>query len=199
VVDTTTMLPRLRRRLSYANVVASLALFIALGGTSYAALTITSKNVKNGTLTSADLKNNSVKGVDVANGSLLAQDFKAGQLPQGAQGPQGPQGPQGADGPQGPKGDAGPRGETGPAGATNITKRWSDPTSATANNLTYGWKNCEPGEKATGGGVYWQTAGTGAHMSESYPTGDGPNGWAATWNPGNAAGSFVVYVICVAP
>ena len=32
------MLERLRGRLSYANVVATLALFVALGGSSYAAL-----------------------------------------------------------------------------------------------------------------------------------------------------------------
>ena len=49
------MLDSLRRRLSYANIVASLALFVALGGTGYAAVTITSKNVKDGTLTGPNL------------------------------------------------------------------------------------------------------------------------------------------------
>jgi len=38
------------RRLSYANVVATLALFVALGGSSYAAIRITGKNVVDGTL-----------------------------------------------------------------------------------------------------------------------------------------------------
>ena len=33
------MIQALRRRLSYANVMATLAVFIALGGSSYAALT----------------------------------------------------------------------------------------------------------------------------------------------------------------
>ena len=109
------MLRRARSRLSYANVVASLALFVALGGTSYAALTITSKNVKKGTLKSADLKNNSVKSVDVANGSLLAKDFRAGQLA-GGPGPQGPQGAPGAKGDTGPAGPQGDKGDTGEAG-----------------------------------------------------------------------------------
>jgi hypothetical protein len=36
----------LRARLTYANVIAPLALFIALGGTSWAAVKITGKNVK---------------------------------------------------------------------------------------------------------------------------------------------------------
>jgi hypothetical protein len=35
------LLSNLRARLTYANVVATLALFIALGGSSYAAITIT--------------------------------------------------------------------------------------------------------------------------------------------------------------
>ena len=104
----------MRQRLSYANVMATVAVFIALGGSSYAAITITGKNVKDGTLTGADVKNNSLRGADiranavnsddVENGSLLARDFKAGQLPAGLQGQKGDSG---APGPQGPKGDTG--------------------------------------------------------------------------------------------
>ena len=90
-----------------AMAVALLALFVALGGTGYAALTITGKNVRNGSLAGADLKNNSVKSIDIANGSLLSKDFKAGQLPAGQPGAQGQQGPQGQ---QGEKGDQGPIG-----------------------------------------------------------------------------------------
>jgi hypothetical protein len=41
------MLARLRARLTYANVVATLALFIALGGSSYAITQIGSKQVRN--------------------------------------------------------------------------------------------------------------------------------------------------------
>jgi hypothetical protein len=46
----------LRRRLTYANVMATLAVFIALGGSSYAALTVTGHNVENGSLTFRDLR-----------------------------------------------------------------------------------------------------------------------------------------------
>jgi len=45
------MLRTLRARLSYANVVATIALFVALGGSSYAVITITSKNVPRNALT----------------------------------------------------------------------------------------------------------------------------------------------------
>ncbi len=81
-------------RLTYANVVSSLALFIVLGGTSYAVATgsIGSREIKNNAVRSKDLRNNDVRSSDVKNGSLLGKDFKAGQLPAGPQGPQGPAG-----------------------------------------------------------------------------------------------------------
>jgi hypothetical protein len=88
------VLAKLRSRLTYANVVATVAVFIALGGSSYAALTVTGKNVKNSSLTGSDIKNNSVTGkdvksirsADVTDRSLLAKDFAAGQLPAGPKG-----------------------------------------------------------------------------------------------------------------
>src|SRR5438045_1761888 len=73
----------MRRHLTYANVVASLALFIALGGGAYAALTP---------------PKNSVTTLQVKNGSLLAKDFKRGQLKAGRRGAQGLPGAAGAAG-----------------------------------------------------------------------------------------------------
>ena len=86
------MLAALRRRLTYANVMATVAVFVALGGTSYAALSITGRDVRNGSLTGADVRDGSVTGADVKNRSLACSDFKAGQLPAGAAGPAGPKG-----------------------------------------------------------------------------------------------------------
>ena len=116
------------RRPTYAGVTATLALFVALGGSSYAAVKITSADVRNGSLTGSDIRNGSLKGRDVDNGalsgsdlkngsvtssdiddaSLLAADFKSGELPAG---PAGVQGPQGVPGPE------------GPAGATSVVAR----------------------------------------------------------------------------
>jgi hypothetical protein len=76
-------------RLSYSNVMATIAVFIALGGTSYAALKVTGKNVKDATLTGKDVANSSLTSADVKNGSLLVKDFKSGQLPGGGGGGQG--------------------------------------------------------------------------------------------------------------
>ncbi len=68
---------------SYANVTATLALVIALGGTSYAAI---------------KLPRNSVSSVQVKDRSLLKKDFRTGQLPRGKTGAQGPAGPAGPGG-----------------------------------------------------------------------------------------------------
>ena len=55
------MLSKLRSyRPRHATVVAYLALFVALGGSSYAAITVTGKNVKNGSLTGKDIENSSL-------------------------------------------------------------------------------------------------------------------------------------------
>jgi hypothetical protein len=66
------MIERLSGQLSYANVVATLALFIALGGSSYAALTVTGKSVRNGSLTGKDVKRNSLTGRQVREARLGA-------------------------------------------------------------------------------------------------------------------------------
>jgi hypothetical protein len=87
----------MRKRLSYANVMATVAVFIALGGSSYAAIKITGKNVKDGTLTGADVKNRSLTGRDVRDKSLSPADFKGSV--QGDTGPQGPKGDTGEPGP----------------------------------------------------------------------------------------------------
>ena len=52
----------LRRRLTYANVMSTLAVFIALGGSSYAAVSITGRDVRDGSLTARDLRRNSLGG-----------------------------------------------------------------------------------------------------------------------------------------
>jgi hypothetical protein len=56
---------RIRRHLSYANVVATLALVMALGGGAYAINRVDSRQIANGTIRSVDLKNR--KGVNAAD------------------------------------------------------------------------------------------------------------------------------------
>jgi hypothetical protein len=73
--------------LTFANVMSVIAVFIAIGGTSYAALKISGDDVVNGSLTGKDIKKKSV-----------AVNRLSGKLPAG------------------PKGDTGATGETGPPG-----------------------------------------------------------------------------------
>ncbi|MFT4048589.1 MAG: collagen-like protein [Solirubrobacterales bacterium] len=92
------------KRPSPALVIACLALFVALSGTSYAALKLPKNSVG-----PAQIKKNSVSSTKVKDGSLLAKDFKAGQIPTGAKGEKGERGE------KGDKGDAGATGAQGPA------------------------------------------------------------------------------------
>src|SRR3954466_10248673 len=84
---------RLRLRLSYANVTATLALFIALGGSSYAALRLPRNSVgptqiRAGAVHSSEVKNGSLRAADLSTSSRRAL--------RGATGPAGAQGPAGA-------------------------------------------------------------------------------------------------------
>jgi Collagen triple helix repeat (20 copies) len=91
------------------NLVAYLALFVALSGTGYAA-------------SAKLLPKNSVGSAQVINGSLLKSDLSKKTLAAlrgrtGARGPIGLPGSQGATGPQGVQGASGPQGVQGAPGA----------------------------------------------------------------------------------
>jgi hypothetical protein len=87
-----------RRRMTYANTMASVAVLIALGGSSYAAVNVTGRNVKDGSLTGADVRNSSLKSKDIDNRSLRAIDFRKGVLRRGRDGEDGVDGADGFDG-----------------------------------------------------------------------------------------------------
>jgi hypothetical protein len=141
----------LRYRPSASMTVAVIALIAAMGGTSYAALTITGKNVKDSSLTGVDVKNSSLTTSDVRNGSLQALDFEAGQVPTGERGPQGPQGPHG---PQGPQGPAGPQGLKGDTGAPGISGLQVVSNESASNSEAKGTAvTCPAGKQVVGTGV----------------------------------------------
>jgi hypothetical protein len=104
-------------RLSYSNVVASLALFVALGGTSYAAIKLPKNSVG-----STQLKANAVTGAKVKNKSLTIDDLATSTRTQlrGATGPAGAAGAAGKDGAAGPAGPAGAAGKDGAPGLTRV-------------------------------------------------------------------------------
>ena len=64
------MLKKLRQRLTYANVMSTLAVFIALGGSSYAALTISGSDIKKRSIAGTKLKRNTVTGREIRESRL---------------------------------------------------------------------------------------------------------------------------------
>jgi len=85
-----------RPQLSYANVMSTIAVFIALGGTSYA--------VARNSVGNAQLRKNAVTSAKVKDRSLRASDL----APSARIGTRGPRGLQGPSGPQGPAGGTTP-------------------------------------------------------------------------------------------
>jgi hypothetical protein len=143
---------RLRGHFTYANVMATLALCIALGGSSYAAIklsnnSVRSKHIKNGQVKNADLGANAVTAPKVKNASLLAEDFGPGQLPAG---------PQGLKGNQGEKGLKGDKGATGSPTVTSgyVPMTASTGAGTTATLLTVGPITYTANCKDNGAGVF---------------------------------------------
>ena len=163
------------RRPQPALVISLVALFVALGGTSYAAVAITGKNVKNGSLSGTDIRNGSVRGVDVRDGSLTAGDLTQETIAslRGATGPQGA------------------TGATGTFGAVAV--RFQDYKSGPPVTAS-----CLPGEVAVGGGVDSSQNSSWIRVSAPTPIADAPTGWRGqAVTSGNLAALASVYVICV--
>jgi hypothetical protein len=78
----------MRRHITPSLIISVIALFVALGGASYAAIKIPRNSVG-----AAQIKKNAVTSPKVKDRSLLAKDFRTGQLPRGARGATGPAGP----------------------------------------------------------------------------------------------------------
>lgn len=99
---------KLRQRTTFANLTALLALFIALGGTSYAALSLPrnsvgSSQIKSRAVGPSELRTQAVSGRSVRNRSLTVSDI-APSSRAALRGQQGVPGPQGVQGPPGPTG-----------------------------------------------------------------------------------------------
>jgi hypothetical protein len=113
----------MRPRLTYANAMSTLAVFIALGGVSWAAVTLPADSVGK-----RQLKEGAVTSKAVADRSLRAVDFAPGAL-RGRRGPAGPPGEPGLEGlpgDEGPKGEPGEPGPPGPAACDDLLCAGSD-------------------------------------------------------------------------
>ena len=153
------------RRPSPAMIVACIALLVALGGTSVAAVSQLARNsvgtpqLQTGAVTNPKLRNNAVNSAKVANRSLLRSDFAPGQLPAGPVGPQGPAGP------AGPAGAAGP---TGVIGAITVRTQTTTISGGTAENAALNTARvtslCQGNERAISGGTSWSDDDAGLEL-----------------------------------
>jgi hypothetical protein len=192
-----------RRRLSFANVMSLIALFIALGGTGYAAVKIPRNSVG-----VSQIKTNGVGSSEVKNGSLGRVDFRASDLPVG---PQGALGPVGAQGLKGDKGDTGAIGAFGQA-----TVQFEQAAAALADDSSASYDvHCPDGMQGISGGVrgdatdseFTNVTSSRPKISQTSPgapvDGGTFNGWRATvLNPMGGAppdGAILpeVWITCV--
>jgi hypothetical protein len=150
-----------RRRPSTAHVTAGLALFVALGGTSYAAGATLAKNsvgssqLRTAAVKSSDVAKDAITSIKVKDGALQASDFKAGQLPagpQGAPGEKGPAGEKGAPGAPGEKGDKGDKGDPGANGVLDHEIVEGPDVVVNAGASVTSIVSCPAGKVALGGG-----------------------------------------------
>ena len=116
------------------NAVAYVALFVALGGVSYAAVSLPRNSVgtaqlKRGAVRAADVRAGAVTSRAIKDRTIQARDIAPGVTLQGVAGPVGPAGPagpagaagtRGADGAEGPQGVQGPPGPTEGTGADQL-------------------------------------------------------------------------------
>jgi hypothetical protein len=93
---------RVRPRLSYANVTATLALFVALGGTTYAAATLPrnsvgSAQIRANAVGSSEIRRSAVTSSEIRDRSISLRDIATSTRNslRGVQGLQGPPGPAG--------------------------------------------------------------------------------------------------------
>ncbi len=68
------------QRPSPAMIVALLALFVALGGSSYAAMKIGARGIKTGAVGARAIANNSIRSADIRNGTIRGTDVRSNSL-----------------------------------------------------------------------------------------------------------------------
>jgi hypothetical protein len=155
----------LRSKLTYANVISTLCLFLILGGSAYAATqlpknSVGARQIKNGAISGAKIKKGSIEAIKL---TALAQST--------LQGAKGPKGAKGATGAKGAKGDTGARGPTGLTGATGSSGAYA----TVLDSIPPAFQGTHPGfdgveEAATG--VYCLTPSAGTSIAHPLASSD---------------------------
>jgi hypothetical protein len=191
---------RKKLRLTYANVVATLALGLVLaGGTAVAAqkLVTSPKQIARGVVTNGKVKPGTLTADKLSPDALAALEGAAGQ-----------QGPEGPAGPAGPAGIQGPPGENGVTDVVIRRQAFRVPLGGSGT----GRVDCQPGERAVGGGIGLTNGIPGEfsvwssrpiNSAGDSPAGATPTGWVASARNLDADGpgdqQARVWAICASP
>lgn len=119
---------RIRKHLTYANVIATLALVLVVGGGSALAASQIAKE---------SIGSRAIKKESIGPGKLTKAAKAALEGPKGATGATGPAGPTGPQGPQGPAGTARAYGETSDNAGNLISARSKNATVRHAETGVY--------------------------------------------------------------
>ena len=182
------------------TVLAATALAIAVVGSTPVGQAAGRLVLPQNSVGTVQLKAGSVTATKLKDGSLTLAKFRAGQSLRGSQGAPGAKGDPGAPGAKGDPGAQGPKGDKGDPGSTlPITVRSTDQSLAPGQD-DGAFAKCNPGERATGGGVIFSaSSGVGVTATSPYPISGTPNEW---WGQGHntTAGSvtMTVYALCAA-
>lgn len=194
-------------------VVACLALLVALGGTSVAAVSqlgrgsvgplqlrtgaVTTPKIRNGAVIAPKVRRNAITSFHVRNRSLTRADFRLGQLPAGPTGPQGPAGP------AGPAGQAGAAGVIGAITVRTGTVAIPDPGPGFGKARVT--QLCSGTERAISAGTSWSDDNVTYELvtSEVAPQSNAQNqvvGFSAVGiNNSGQTSTFRVHVLCYTP
>jgi hypothetical protein len=167
-----------RARLTYANVIATIALFLALGGSAYAVTA--GKN----TVKSKSIAKGAVKTSDIANKAVSSKKLKPGAVPTNA--------------------IAANSINADKLGSVVTRKATTALTDGTTNTATV---FCKPGEQLLGGGSsigagdIFESASTPVQVNNHDPEEGAPaQGWLATYtNPpmGSGTATIFAWAICL--
>jgi hypothetical protein len=181
---------RFRLRITYANVTATLALFVALGGGAYAAAalpanSVGTKQLKKNAVQRTDIKNNAVNGSKVRNNAITGADVRESAL---------------AKVPAAALADTATSASNAShaAAAAALDKATYKTAAGTAPPGGNGaaTATCDAGQHVVGGGVRVADL-VNAFVVDAYPDTANTAWTANVGNGGVAAAGFTVYAICI--
>lgn len=173
---------------SPAMCVALLALFVAMGGSAYAAAKISAKQIRTGAVGTRAVKNHSLAGTDIRGNSLgpgtIAEqslDTKKFKTVPSAR-------------------VAGTvvKNSVGASELGNVTRRFGKATSVANAAVGKADVACDKGEVVIGGGGRWSASVPGLQLQSSYAPSDA--GWTAVGaNGSGATRQLQAFAMCLAP